>query len=150
MIKNQRQYLITKTQLEKFQKALKEFDDQDSKVHPKLVKAQKDAMASQAIELKKQIDEYERLKAGHYKVLKPNSIEDLPLELIRARIALGLTQKELAARVGLKEQQIQRYENNEYSSTSYFRLMEIIAALNLNIKKDILLPNKRNKRAAKA
>ena len=96
MIKNQRQYLITKAQLEKFQKALKEFGGQDSKIHPKLLKAQKDAMASQAHELKKQIDEYERLKSGHYKVLKPNSIEDLPLELIRARIALGLTQKDLA------------------------------------------------------
>ena len=149
MIKNQRQYLITKAQLEKFQKALKEFDSQDSKIHPKLLKAQKDAMVSQANDLKKEINEYERLQSGHYKVLEPNSIEDLPLELIRARIALGLTQKDLAERVGLKEQQIQRYENNEYSSTSYLRLMEIIAALNLRIKKEILLPNKAKKRAVK-
>ena len=33
----------------------------------------------------------------------------LPIELIRARIAKGLTQKDLARKLGLKEQQIQRY-----------------------------------------
>jgi len=65
---------------------------------------------------------------------------DLPLELIRARIALGLTQRDLAKRVGLKEQQIQRYENNGYASASYVRLMEIVSALRLNIRKEISLP----------
>ncbi len=96
MIKNQRQYLITKAQLQKFQYAIKKFDAQKSEIHPILMKAQKDAMISQAEDLEAQIDEYERLRTGNYQVLRPESIRDLPLELIRARIALGLTQKDLA------------------------------------------------------
>jgi ribosome-binding protein aMBF1 (putative translation factor) len=148
MIKNQRQYLITKTQLKKFQDAIRAFDEQKPKSHPLLVKAQKDAMIGQVEELKEQIEEYERLSAGNYKVIRSESIEDLPIELIRARIALGLTQKDLAKRLGLKEQQIQRYENTEYASASVYRLMEIIAALKLNIKKEILLPRDLEKRTA--
>ncbi len=149
MIKNQRQYLITKNQLQKFQKAIKQFDEQKPDVHPTLIKAQKDAMVSQAEELKSQLIEYERLRGGNYQVLRPESIQDLPLELIRARIALGLTQKDLAEMLGLKEQQIQRYENTEYASANFLRLMEIIKALKLNIKKEIFLPQNDRKQAAK-
>jgi transcriptional regulator with XRE-family HTH domain len=60
--------------------------------------------------------------------------------MIRARIALGLTQKQLAERVGLKEQQIQRYEENDYASASFSRLKEIIKALGLDIEQKIFLP----------
>lgn len=140
MIKNERQYLITKTQLKKFQKAIEEFDNQKSDTHPLLLKAQKDAMISQAEDLKAQIKEYERLRKGNYKVRRPDSIADLPIELIRARIALGLTQKDLAERLGMKEQQIQRYENTEYASANFARINEIVAALRLDIKKQIKLP----------
>jgi len=140
MIRNERQYVITKAQIKKFQKALDEFDEQQSIVHPMLVKAQKDAIKSQLADLEDQAKEYEKLRAGKYKVLKGYSIADLPLGLIRARIALGLTQKQLAERVGLKEQQIQRYEETEYASASLSRLQEIISALGLDIEEKIFLP----------
>ena len=68
-----------------------------------LVKAQKEAMESQLAELEGSVKEYEKLRSGKYKALKESSFEDLPIELIRARIALGLTQKQLAELVGLKE-----------------------------------------------
>ena len=41
---------------------------------------------------------------------------------MRARIALGYTQKKLAERVGLKEQQIQRYEETEYPRGKFFTI----------------------------
>jgi ribosome-binding protein aMBF1 (putative translation factor) len=105
-----------------------------------LVKAQKDAMVSQLAELEDQAKEYEKLRAGKYKVFKGLSIADLPVGLIRARIALGLTQKQLAERVGLKEQQIQRYEETDYASASFSRLQEIIEALGIDIEEKIFLP----------
>jgi hypothetical protein len=37
---------------------------------------------------------------------KITSIQELPIALIRARIALGMTQKELAEKMGVKEQQV--------------------------------------------
>jgi ribosome-binding protein aMBF1 (putative translation factor) len=140
MIRNERQYIITKAQIKKFKKALDDFDKQKSSAHPMLVKAQKDAMKSQLADLEDQAKEYEKLRAGKYRVLKGSSIAELPIALIRARIALGLTQKQLAERVGLKEQQIQRYEETDYASASFSRLQEIIEALGLDIEEKIFLP----------
>ena len=139
MIRNERQYKITKAQIKKFKEALEKFEKQKSKAHPMLVKAQKDAMKSELAVLEGQVKEYEKLRSGKYKVLKDSSFDDLPIELIRARIALGYTQKQLGELVGLKEQQIQRYEETEYTSASFSRLREIINALGLDVKENIFL-----------
>ncbi|MGH9064800.1 MAG: helix-turn-helix transcriptional regulator [Acidimicrobiales bacterium] len=47
----------------------------------------------------------------------------------RARIAAGLSQRELAERLGVVEQQVQRYEANEYASTSSNRLRDVVSVL---------------------
>jgi transcriptional regulator with XRE-family HTH domain/Zn-dependent peptidase ImmA (M78 family) len=69
-----------------------------------------------------------------------NSFDDLADGLIKARIASGLSQKALADRLSLKEQQIQRYEAERYASASFQRLREVADALGVRIKNDILLP----------
>lgn len=56
-------------------------------------------------------------------------IEKLPEMLIEERLRLGLTQKHLAEKMGLKEQQIQRYEATRYQSASLRRLTEVAKAL---------------------
>jgi HTH-type transcriptional regulator/antitoxin HigA len=66
-------------------------------------------------------------------VLKAESLDELPNVLIRARIARGLSQRELADALGLKEQQIQRYEAEQYASAALRRLIDIANALNLSI-----------------
>ena len=57
----------------------------------------------------------------------------------RARIARGLTQKDLARKLGVKEQQIQRYEETDYASASLSRLNEVIKALDIEVKEEITL-----------
>jgi transcriptional regulator with XRE-family HTH domain len=42
-----------------------------------------------------------------------------------------MTKKELAAKIGVQEQQIQRYEKNRYASASLARLTEIARALEI-------------------
>lgn len=56
-------------------------------------------------------------------------IEKLPEMLIEERYRLGLTQKQIAERMGLKEQQIQRYEATKYQSASLRRIGEVAKAL---------------------
>ena len=56
-------------------------------------------------------------------------VAELPTVLIKARIAQGLSQKDLAERIGLKEQQIQRYEATDYASASLNRIKEVVSAL---------------------
>jgi HTH-type transcriptional regulator/antitoxin HipB len=59
--------------------------------------------------------------------------------LIRARIARGLTQRQLAERVGLPEQAVQRYEAADYAGVSFARLVEIADALEVTIHYDVRL-----------
>jgi transcriptional regulator with XRE-family HTH domain/Zn-dependent peptidase ImmA (M78 family) len=144
MIKNERQYRVTQAQLKKIEQALAKFTDSSHKsedVHPLLWKAQQDALQSQLSELREEIEEYEALRAGQREVLELNSLEELPSALIKARIASGLSQKELADRLGLKEQQIQRYEATDYASASFTRILEIIQALGIKVREDVFLPS---------
>ena len=56
-------------------------------------------------------------------------ISGIATNLIKARIARGLTHKELAQRVGIKEQQIQRYEATDYEAANLSRLQAVASAL---------------------
>ncbi len=130
MIKNERQYRITKAQTEKFATALQELRTKGKGAqHPQLYKAQLDAMHSQWKELQKELAEYEALRSGKRIVLALDSLERVAQVLIQARIAAGLSQEELAAKLGLKSQQIQRYEANDYQSANLERIAAILRVL---------------------
>jgi ribosome-binding protein aMBF1 (putative translation factor) len=109
-------------------------------VHPQLQRAQEDALRSQIADLREQLAEYETLRARKRKVLALESFEEFPRALVKARIAAGISQKELAKRLGLKEQQIQRYEATEYASASLTRVTAVIRALGLTVREEIVLP----------
>lgn len=144
MIKNERQYRITKAQADKFEKALAQSEaapEMNNKLHPLVQKAQGDAMKSQFADLKAELREYDALRSGERKVLELTSFDELPRALIQARIALGFSQRELAGKLGIKEQQLQRYEATEYSSASLERVKEVINVLGLTIRKDVFLPD---------
>ena len=54
-----------------------------------------------------------------------------------ARIAARLTQKALAERLGLQEQQVQRWEASLYSGVGVERLQEIIDALGMGVRETV-------------
>src|SRR5437867_2266324 len=108
MIKNERQYRITKAQAESFSKTLKKLEGTHPAVgvHPLLHKAQIDGLRGQLEDLQAEVDEYESLRSGKRQAIEIESFDDLPKALIQARIAGGMTQEDLAAKVGIKHQQI--------------------------------------------
>ena len=61
------------------------------------------------------------------------SLSELPGVLIRARIAMGLSQTDLARRLNMKPQQVQRYEATNYMSASLARLIEVADTLEIKI-----------------
>ena len=73
------------------------------------------------------------------KNLSPPSLDGLPEALVKARIARGMTQKELAERLGLKEQQVQKYEATDYASASLSRVRAVIRALDVSVTEKISL-----------
>jgi len=137
VITNERQYRITKTQLAKLQEAVNEFNLGEATHRLNSVifaTAELDGLQSEVEVLKEQLQEYETLQSGAIAVLEASSLAELPMMLIRARIAQRLSQKDLAGLLGMKEQQIQRYEAEEYAGVSLHRLKEIAEALKLIIK----------------
>jgi ribosome-binding protein aMBF1 (putative translation factor) len=128
MIKNEREYKITKASVKRFEKSLVHITTltKDSKIEPAKLKLQEAANKSILAELRKQLIEYDKLKAGKFELSKLNELEAIPDNLIKARVALGWTQKDLAKRLKTTEQQIQKYEANNYKSASLSRIIEII------------------------
>jgi len=136
MITNERQYRITSAQSEKLKAVIKTFEIKAATKRAKskiLAKAELEALRSEYENLSMQLHEYEVLKSGTVGTLKASSLEELPTILIRARIAKGLSQRQLAGAIGLKEQQIQRYEAEQYGSANLRRLADVSNALGLNI-----------------
>ena len=143
MITNERQYRITRSEADRFRRAIGELAADPAgreDVHPRLVRAEREAMESQLADLQAELAEYDRLKSADLSVISIGSFDGLADGLIKARIASGLSQKALAERLSLKEQQIQRYEAERYASASYQRLREIAGALGVRITNNILLP----------
>lgn len=140
MIKNEQQYKLTKAQANKFAAAAAEFASaQAPDLSPLRRKLYEDAMRSQHEELHQQLEEYEALKQGSIRTLQIDSFENLPIALIKARIASGMTQKDLADILDMKEQQVQRYENTEYAGASFTRLKEVIQALGLSVREELFV-----------
>ena len=137
MITNERQYSITRGQLRRFENLARELraapPEEPGDLRRELEVA---TVEAQVTELRGQLEEYDGLKSGRVAVGPLKSLDQLPDLLTRARIARGLTQGELAQLVGLKEQQIQRYESTRWSGASLSRLIEIATALDLEIGPD--------------
>jgi len=141
MIENEKQYRITKAQVRRFQDAIAEMAGQKrpSNVGARLWEAQREAARSQMEELREQVETYEQLNASRSKAVVLETVEDLPKALIRARIAAGMTQAGLARRLGVKPQQVQRYEATEYESASFARILKVLHALGLTMPKAVRL-----------
>lgn len=141
MIRNDRQYRIVHSRLDRLrelevdllERAKHAHDEVVAELELRTVRGEIDSMAAE-------LADYQALQAGRAEVGVPETVADLPRILIRARIAAGLTQAELADRLGLKPQQIQRYEATDYESASLDRLREVADALDVRLAGTVAPP----------
>jgi HTH-type transcriptional regulator/antitoxin HigA len=133
VITNQRQYKISKAALAKLGTHIDSLPKAKTTVGARFAKAELDALESERQILVEQLAQYEALRAAKGAVLEVDRLEDLPTALVKARIAQGLSQRALAERLRMKEQQIQRYEAEKYGSASLRRILEIANSLNLKL-----------------
>lgn len=144
MIKNDRQYRLSKAAAERFRSALTQSGVSAASamagVDPLIQTAHSAALRSQLEDLEREIRDYEALASGKRSMITVDSLSDLPRALIQSRIASGLSQKELADRLSLKEQQVQRYEADDYKQASFSRMLEVAKALNVQLSDEIVAP----------
>lgn len=137
MITNDRQRRITNSQIKRFEAAISRAEqdgptpDMDARLHAAMI----DGMRSQLEDLREELDEYEALRAGEVKTRVFHSLLQIPQALIEGRIARRLTQKALGDKLGVPEQQIQRYERTRYSGVGVERLQQIADVLGIRVKK---------------
>ena len=72
---------------------------------------------------------YQRARVGDFLLLKEQAGNDPGAFLILARIIQGLSQKDLARKLGLREQAIQRWEAERYRSISLSNFQKVAMAL---------------------
>lgn len=131
MIYSDKQYRVSTDQLAKLRGALASAQGRESE-QTWLKDVEADAIKSQIATLEAELSHYDLLKAGEITFAKAHSLESLPSVLVQARIAGGMTQTALAERLGMKPQQIQRYEASNYGGASLDRLVEVSKALNVH------------------
>jgi transcriptional regulator with XRE-family HTH domain len=145
MIITERQYHGTVAAIRRFEQALVQNAREGKQRNPRLYEIMKEDIEEEIEILRVQVAEYEAFRSGKVNQVTITSLNDLSDVLIRARIAAGLTQKGLAQLMGLKEQQIQRYEARWYESASFARLKEVALALGLDMRIEVTFaPRKEN------
>lgn len=95
------------------------------------VKRVMDPMESFHLQLIEEVESYERLIRGEFEEIE--NFRGLGELLIKLRIAQGVSQRELAKRLGVRETQVSHDERNEYFGITTDRAMEILDALNVRL-----------------
>ena len=133
MIKNEKQYKITRNKLAGIQEEIvriKSGNDEGLPAKEKLILVSLEMMKSQ---MESELAEYDFLKKKRVDHLKARRISDLPSVIIEYKIHSGMTQKEFSKKIGMKEQQLQRYEAEDFRSISFKNLLKILQAIGLEI-----------------
>lgn len=97
-------------------------------------KQAKDSLSSSwtyAMQCQEEIELYEKLKRGELPPAEEFSTRGK--FFVAARIARGMTQRELAEKLGTKESAVSRDERNEYQGISMDKMDRLAAVLNLKV-----------------
>ena len=88
-------------------------------------------MESFHLQLAEEVESYDRLQRGEFDEIR--NLRGIGRLLIGLRIAQGLSQRELAERLGVNESQVSRDERNEYHGVTMERAARILDALHAEV-----------------
>jgi DNA-binding Xre family transcriptional regulator len=142
MIKNEKQYRISKNKLIELNGRIKTVSA-DTRHDPLRNELLLVSLQRLQEDIQKEIKQYEKRKKNALTRLPGRELKQLPSLIIEYKLARGLTQKALAAQLGIKEQQWQRYEADNFSSISFKNLLKLLENMELNVR---LAPTKISKR----
>lgn len=141
MIKNEKQY----------RDATERLEDEEARIRGKKaalaaeglsrkeIKRLTDPFLSFHLQLKEEVEEYEGLKRGEFAEL--SNLVGLGRRLVGLRVARGITQRDLAERLGVDESSISRDERNEYHGVTVERASRVLEALGAEARTTFRIQN---------
>ena len=120
--------MLTLAQIEGFRQALAKVEKETINEASASIRQ---SYASMIRQLQDELCEYDKLKSGALDLPHVNRLDQIAPFIAKIRIARGISQTELARRLGLSKQVISRYEENEYQTVGVARLQEILDAIGI-------------------
>lgn len=134
MIRNETEYKEAVTRLEDERRRLAEHHERlkETGLSAEEIKRVLDPIESFHRQLREEVDSYERLKRREFDELE--NFRGFGHLLISLRIAQGISQRDLAKRIGVHESQVSRDERNEYFGITLERAVKLLDALNVHLR----------------
>jgi HTH-type transcriptional regulator / antitoxin HigA len=104
------------------------------KLPPEVVGLHENALRGARKSFAAMLEGYEKAQSGEFAEFADRWRSEPGVVLIIARIARGLSQADLANRLAMREQQIQRYESERYRSISLQNFKRIAAVLGVDLQ----------------
>lgn len=132
---------------QEYQQAVKRLADEESRLKAQRAELKKLDLSQAEIkramdplvcfheQYKEEVASYERLRRGEFDEVV--NFEGLGRLLIALRISQGLSQRELAERLGVHESAVSRDERNEYHGITIERTAKVLAALGVTIRTSV-------------
>jgi ribosome-binding protein aMBF1 (putative translation factor) len=129
MIRTETEYQNSRKRIEQTEQVLRQ---QQKKLaaeglRPEQIKRALDPSRILLEQIRDEVESYEQLKKGRFDELR--NLHGVGEMLVGVRIAMGLSQRELAEKLGVHESQVSRDERNEYFGITIERAARILDAL---------------------
>jgi len=128
MIKTDVQRARTVAQIEGFRRALAVAAREKPGKRSAALRGSYESMIGQ---LEDELREYDQLKSGKLVLPRIERLDQIAPFIAKMRIAKGVSQTEMARRLGVSKQVISRYEEAEYQTVAIARLQEILDAIGM-------------------
>ena len=126
MIKSDAQRERTAAQIAGFRQALAQVDQDMTGKRASAARGSYEGMIRQ---LEEELREYDHLKSGELTLPNVDRLDQVAPFVAKMRIVKGVSQTELARRLGVSKQVISRYEETDYQTVAISRLQEILDAI---------------------
>lgn len=138
MIRNEQEYREAVARLAAEKKRLDEHRQRliEDGITTAGVKRVMDPLISFHEQLREEVEYYENLKRGMFPDL--SNLKGLGVLLVSLRIARGMSQRELAAKLDVHESQVSRDERNEYHGITVDRAIKILDALGVKLQSTVV------------
>jgi ribosome-binding protein aMBF1 (putative translation factor) len=133
MIRNEREYREAVERITSENSRFKTYQAQLEKegLGPEEIRRALDPLLAFHRQIEEEIAYYERLRRGEFDEIQ--DLDGLGNLLISLRIAVGISQAELARRLSVSESQVSRDERNEYHGITVERARRVLDALGVTL-----------------